>query len=229
MLSRNTLAGAMAVLALSPATLQATQQTGVTVSGRLTVLDQGDRQARDVGTAVVWLESPTRHAVTPDTIRVIMNDKAFGPNVVTIPTGSVIEYLNTDPFNHNVFSLSPEGPFDLGLYGRGESHSTTLNRAGILRVYCNVHARMNAFVVVRDNPFYTQPAGGGSFAIGDVPPGQYEIVAWHERASAMHRQPVTVRAGGATDVNIQLDARGYQFVQHSDKHGKPYRQTGRRY
>lgn len=199
------------------------------VTGRLTVLDDGDRQARDVGQGVVWLETTTGHAVTPDTVEVIMNDKAFQPNVVVVTTGSSVSYPNRDPFNHNVFSLSPEGPFDLGLYGRGEAKFTTLNQPGVLRVYCNVHARMSSYVVVRDNPFFTQPAGDGSFVIDSVPPGRYEIVAWHERAADLTRAPVMVTAAGRSTVELQLDARGYEHQDHLNKFGKPYKRRGRRY
>ena len=137
-------------------------------------------------------------------------------------------FPNHDPFNHNVFSLSPEARFDLGLYGRGESKSTVLSRAGIVRVYCNVHPNMSAIVVVRDNPFYTQAAADGSFTIKDVPPGTYVLHAWHERGGETTRQ-ITVPATGLDNAAVQLDARGYRFVQHLNKFGQPYTQQGRRY
>lgn len=199
------------------------------VSGRITVVDQGDRPAGDVGEAVVWLVSDHRYAVTPDTVQVLMTDKAFQPNVTVVHVGSVVSYPNRDPFNHNVFSLAPEGPFDLGLYGRGDARHTTLNRPGVVRVYCNVHARMSSIVVVRDNPFHTQPAGDGSFAIEGVPPGRYELVAWHERAAEEARRPVEVTAAGVAGLAIELDARGYERVQHMNKYGRPYASRGRRY
>ena len=79
-------------------------------------------------------------------------DKAFSPHVLVVPVGSTVSFPNHDPFNHNVFSLSEENPFDLGLYGRGETRSVRFTRPGIVRVYCNVHAQMSALVVVRDSP-----------------------------------------------------------------------------
>ena len=221
--SAKTTLASLLLLPLSGLTAQSSS-----VSGRVTVLDRGDRQARDVGQAVVWLETDASHAVTPDTVQVQMNDKEFQPGVVVVTTGSAVSYPNRDPFNHNVFSLSPEGPFDLGLYGRGEERTTVLNQAGVLRVYCNVHARMSSYVVVRDNPFFAQPAGDGSFVIEDVPPGRYEIVAWHERAAEPVRQPVTV-GGSRARVELELDARRYERTQHLNKYGKPYKRSGRRY
>ena len=178
-----------------------------------------------VTAGLVW----RRGAVTRDTVRVVMGDKSFQPSVLVVPSGTTIGYLNTDGFNHNVFSLSPEGPFDLGLYGRGQERHTTLTRAGVLRVYCNVHATMSAYVVVRDNPYFTQPSGDGSFRIAGVPPGRYQLLAWHERAGEVLRQPVQVTETGIQGLELQLDARGYERVQHANKHGRPYSRRGRRY
>jgi len=146
-----------------------------------------------------------------------------------VTAGSTVEFPNSDPFDHNVFSLSQEGLFDLGLYGRGMAKSTGFTRPGIIRVYCNVHAQMSAFVVVRDSPFYAQPGGDGSFSIGPVPPGSYTLRAWHERASELPPQTVQVGASGLSRLELQLDARGYKFVQHLNKFGQPYPTRGRRY
>ena len=115
--------------------------------------------------------------------------------MLVVPVGSTVSFPNHDPFNHNVFSLSEENPFDLGLYGRDEVRSVRFARPGLVRVYCNVHAQMSALVVVRDNPWYAQPASDGSFTLGPVPPGSYALHAWHERAPELTR-PLEVTADG---------------------------------
>lgn len=217
--------GLSAVLGTAPAVAQ----RAAAVSGRITVLDKGDKQAVDVGNAVVWLTSARTAAVTPDTVQITTVDKNFRPRVVVVPVGSIVHFPNNDPFDHNVFSLSQEAPFDLGLYGRGTSKSTQFPRPGIIRVYCNVHANMTAAVVVRDSPYFAQPAGDGSFAIAGVPPGEYQLHAWHERAAQFPPQPITVSAAGVSGLDLRLDARGYTFVQHLDKTGQPYARRGRRY
>jgi plastocyanin len=197
------------------------------VRGRLTVLDQHSAEAEDVAQAVVWLDGTG--AQQPLTAEITTSKKAFSPHVLVVPVGSTISFPNHDPFNHNVFSLSEEQPFDLGLYGRGETRSVRFARAGIIRVYCNVHAQMSALIVVRDNPRFTQPASDGSFVLPQVPPGHYQLHAWHERADAETAQPLDVPAGGLDGVALQLDARGYRFKPHLNKYGQPYPQEGRRY
>ena len=198
------------------------------VSGRLTVLDRGNRSATDVGQSVIWLEAAAPGKMTPSRAETFTEGKQFLPRVSVVPVGSTMAFPNHDPFNHNVFSLSPEARFDLGLYGRGESKSAQFTRAGIVRVYCNVHPQMSAIVVVRDNPFFTQPGADGSFTLSEVPPGTYVLHAWHERGGETTR-PVTVPASGLRNAALQLDARGYRFVQHLNKFGQPYTQQGRRY
>jgi plastocyanin len=198
------------------------------VSGRLTLLDKGDRQAEDVGQAVIWLGTRQHSPMPVKPAQVSTADKEFSPHMLVVPLGSTITFDNHDPFNHNVFSLSEGNPFDLGMYGRGETRSVKFGRAGIVRIYCNVHPQMSALVVVRDNPYYGQPSSDGSFSIPSVPPGRYTLHAWHERSSEMSRE-IEVPAGGIDSLELELDARGYKFKPHLNKFGRPYPQEGRRY
>lgn len=201
------------------------------VSGRVTVLDKNNRLAEDVSMAVVWLQPQENVPVHPDSVEITMSDKDFEPHVVVVPVGSVVSFPNHDPFDHNVFSRSDAGPFDLGRYDRGETASTTFRRPGIVRVYCNIHAHMSAVVAVRDNRYFTQPLADGTFTIPAVPPGEYTVHAWHERAKEFTPGHVMVGAAGVSDMAIELDAREYEFVQHLNKFGQPYSEArpGRRY
>ncbi len=198
------------------------------VSGRVTVLDRDDRPAEDVGQAVVWLEAGAPAPVAPIEAEIGTSKKEFAPHVLVVPVGSTVGFPNHDPFNHNVFSLSEENPFDLGLYGRGETRTVRFDRPGVVRVYCNVHAQMSAVVVVRDTPWFAQPSSDGSFVLRNVPPGAYTLHLWHERAPEVTRE-LSVPAAGVGDLTLTLDARGYRFKPHLNKHGLPYPQQGRRY
>jgi hypothetical protein len=61
-----------------------------------------------------------------------------------------------------------------------------------------------------------------------VPSGSYTLHAWHERAPEVS-QPLTVPPEGLDQIALELDARGYEFKPHLNKHGQPYPQQGRRY
>jgi copper binding plastocyanin/azurin family protein len=166
--------------------------------------------------------------MTPVKAEITTAEKQFSPHVLVVPIGSTVNFPNHDPFNHNVFSLSEEHPFDLGLYGRGETRSVKFERAGIIRIYCNVHAQMSALVVVRDNPYYAQPSSDGSFSLPPVPAGRYQLHAWHERSPESTLE-LEIPAVGIDSLDLQLDARGYKFKPHLNKFGQPYPQQGRRY
>src|SRR5205085_7860224 len=133
------------------------------------------------------------------------------PRVIVVPVGTTVNFPNLDPFNHNVFSSDSMNSFDLGLYGRGEAANHRFTRAGLVRVYCNIHPRMSGFVVVRDNAWFAQPGADGSFTIANVPPGTYTIKTWHERGGETSQQ-IRVPAGGLTGLQLSMDASGYAYT-----------------
>src|SRR5829696_1517178 len=116
----------------------AAQVPASTIKGRLSLLEKGERQAEDVGQAVIWLGTKNPVPLPPVEAEINTAEKQFSPHVLVVPLGSTVTFPNHDPFNHNVFSLSEEKPFDLGMYGRGETKSVKFERAGIVRIYCNV-------------------------------------------------------------------------------------------
>ena len=213
---------AVTVTAIRPAVLAGQ------VSGRIQVTDAGGRPAQDLGNAVVFIEG--RGPRVPGTrIDVALDARQFRPRVVVIPVGTTINFPNQDPFNHNVFSVTERNDFDLGLYGRGETRERRFTRAGLVRIYCNVHPRMTGAVVIRDNGWYSQPGADGSFSIADVPGGTYTITVWHERGGAASQQVTVPSSGTLEGVVLTLDASGYQFTQHKNKYGQEYGSTRERY
>ena len=134
---------------------------------------------------------------------------AFVPHVLPIVKGSTVEFPNGDPVYHNVFSLSKAATFDLGRYPRGTSRSVALESPGVVKVFCHLHSDMSAVILVLDNPFFTIPGPDGRFEIDGIPPGDYEVIAWHERAKPQRRL-VTIAAGAAAtaDFNIPLSEPG---------------------
>jgi plastocyanin len=196
-------------------------QTLARVTGRITMLERDKRTSGDLSDAVLWLESGAGTLAEARTFDITINDKVYTPRVVVAPVGSTARFPNHDPFNHNVFSVSEPNGFDLGLFGRNDSRSKTFTGPGLVRVYCNIHPRMVAYVVLVSNRHYTQPANDGSFAITDVPPGRYKLNVWHERIPTVVVQDVVV-AANTPPVQVQLDARKYRWQQHRNKFGKTY-------
>ena len=217
----------LVVLAASLGPMQANAQTPVArtveVSGRIVILEKDNKPSPDLGDAVLYLEGSglTVAVARPVTVEIAITDKAYAPHVLVVPVGSAVRFPNHDPFNHNVFSLSEPNQFDLGLYGRGEAKSQTFANPGLVRVFCNVHPRMVAFVQVMAGRHFTQPAADGSFEITPVPPGTWVLHAWHERSPEV-TQTVSVTTAGALGIELALDARGFRWTPHKNKYGKDY-------
>jgi plastocyanin len=209
-------AGIVALLTLSGGAL-ANQ-----VAGRIVILEKDNKPSPDLGDAVVYLEGAATPATAaaPVTLDIAITDKVYAPHVVVVPVGSTVRFPNHDPFNHNVFSLSEPNTFDLGLYGRGEAKSWTFQHPGLVRVYCNVHPRMVAYVLVMANRLFAQPGQDGSFTIENVPAGRHRLHVWHERIPTEVVKEVTAGAGG--DLQIALNARGYKWQPHRNKYGRNY-------
>jgi plastocyanin len=134
---------------------------------------------------------------------VIQSQESFFPHVLPIVAGSTVEFPNGDPFFHNVFSLSRARSFDLGRYPQGASKSIRFDRPGAVQVFCHIHANMSAVILVLENAFFSRADSAGRFAIGNVPPGRYRVVAWHERIHPV-TQTVDVTAGTISRIDYRI-------------------------
>jgi plastocyanin len=155
--------------------------------------------------AVVYLESQTGKAVNyqPPAAHPILDqrDLAFHPQVLPILVGTTVDFPNKDNLFHNVFSYSSPKEFDLGRYPTGESKSVRFDKAGVVRVYCDIHSHMNATILVLDNPFFAVPDDGGSFVLKNVPNGTYMARLWYGRELAAS-QSVTIKNSESVSVNF---------------------------
>jgi plastocyanin len=191
-----------------------------TVQGRLAIVEKDGKAASDVADAVVWVEGP-KVGPRPSSATITMKGKAFVPRVVVVPVGGEVEFPNLDPVFHNVFSVSGENRFDLDLYKKPKSRTWTFRHPGLVRVYCNIHPQMSAFVLVRDSPFWARAGADGRFAIEGVPAGSWTVKAWHERGGEAS-SPVTVGEEQGAEVSLSLDASRYKRAPHKNKFGKDY-------
>jgi plastocyanin len=135
--------------------------------------------------------------------RLAQHDTSFAPSLLVVPAGSTVDFTNQDPFFHNVFSYSPTKRFDLGRYPRGESRPVTFDRAGTVKVFCEIHRWMRAGVVVVENPYHAQVRPDGSFTLRNVPPGSYKLAVW-DFDRGTRTVNVTVPADGTARVDVRI-------------------------
>lgn len=163
--------------------------------------------APDRRRAVVYLETAPRGAFEGlKEVRATMDQRreAFAPHVLAITTGTVVDFRNSDQTYHNVFSLSRARRFDLGRYAAGRSKSVKFDRPGVVRVFCDIHSHMNAFILVFSHQFFAVTDAQGRYRIDRVPPGTYRVVVWNEVARAEPRTIQIPPTGGLVESNFVL-------------------------
>jgi plastocyanin len=146
--------------------------------------------------------------------------KTFQPRVLAIPAGSTVQFPNDDPVFHNVFSLNPPEPFDLGLYREGASKSQTFKEPGVYRVFCNIHPQMSAVILVAATPYIVEADASGAYRL-DLHAGRYRITAWSERSQPVSAE-VTVSAVAATLTDLTLDESKAVVATRTNKFGQEY-------
>jgi len=130
-------------------------------------------------------------------------NETFVPHVLPVPLGTRVRFLNSDDVYHNVFSFSPAKTFDLGRYKKGKTRSVMFDKPGIVKVYCDIHTHMNAFILVLENPYFSLTRDNGSFEIKDIPAGSYVLKAWHGRGPEK-AQAVVVEETGVQHINFEF-------------------------
>ena len=83
----------------------------------------------------------------------------------------------------------------------GSTFTETFERPDSILVRCDLHSQMTAYILVLPNTFYTMPAEDGSYSLAGIPPGSYELTAWHELFGRV-TVPVDVASGGITPVEV---------------------------
>ncbi len=155
--------------------------------------------------SVVYLEGASSEAFGHGNTRRVLIDQrseTFVPHLVAVTAGSEVDFPNSDETYHNVFSLSPLRSFDLGRYASGRSKSVRFDRPGIIRVFCDIHSHMSAFVLVFDHQFFAVTDDEGRYRIEGVPPGTYTVVRWHELFDPQMRSVEVPEGGGEVEVSF---------------------------
>jgi plastocyanin len=149
--------------------------------------------------AVVWLDAPAAPATAPPRVVISQRNLTFAPHVLAVRVGTTVELPNDDRVFHNVFSFHDGKSFDLGVYPVGTSRRVTFDRAGLSRIFCNIHPGMAAYVLAVDSPFFGVSDAQGRFSIPAVPPGVYTYHAWRA-GGQMLTGSITVEAATLLDV-----------------------------
>jgi plastocyanin len=202
----------------------------VSVTGKVELRDSREvsvRKRLDYSGVVVALvpTKPTSH-LTDVHATMLQKDKMFTPHILAIEVGTYVDFPNADPIFHNAFSSYNGKVFDLGLYAPGSTKSERFSKEGIIRVFCNIHSSMSAVIVVLPTPSFATTKRDGIFHISNVPPGDYQLTVFHERATetalrALSRR-VSVEQTPLVLSTIVISEAGFLQMPHNNKYGRGY-------
>ena len=203
-----------------------------TVTGRVQLRDSRDPAVRNRGDfsgvvlSLTPLLGPRAAQSIPPHFTILQKDKTFSPHVLAIPVGSFVDFPNADPIFHNAFSSYSGQVFDIGLYPPGSNRSVRFTRAGVVRVFCNIHSSMSAMIAVLATPYFAITRRDGTFEIPDVAAGEYDLSVLHERATETALETlgrkVTVSQEALALPPIVISEAGYLPIPHKNKYGHDY-------
>jgi plastocyanin len=127
----------------------------------------------------------------------------FKPHVALVPVGAPLDILNNDGILHNFHTYSSKNAaINKAQPGFKKKMTETFAQPEVIKVSCDAHGWMSAWVVVTENPSAVT-LDGGAFKIGDVPAGNHKLEIWHETLGKLTKD-ITVKAGEETKVTIEL-------------------------
>lgn len=128
----------------------------------------------------------------------------FRPHVVVVPKGQPLRVLNSDGVLHNVHLHAKKNePFNRSMPGRVKQLDVTFDYSERIRVGCDVHPWMSAWIVVAKHPYYAVTGKDGAFRLEGVPTGSYTVEIWHEKFGKQQAD-VTVTSGVEATVEFVL-------------------------
>jgi hypothetical protein len=167
----------------------------------------------ELADTVVFLEGVKDKSAGASAKPVVLDQKGclYVPQILALQTGQKLLVKNSDPVMHNVHSVPAEGT------GNEEMNQAQLAGAAdltlsfpkpemFLKLKCDVHQWMFAWVSVFDHPYFAVSAKDGTFKIPNVPPGKYTIKAMHRKAGAV-TQVIEVKEGAPTKADFTLGAK----------------------
>lgn len=177
---------------------------------------------RGVKGSVILLEGVTKGKKATGDVMLDNHKCLFVGHVTAAGPGDRVRVKNSDPVLHNTHGkLGKPTVFNLALPNKDQMIDVTkrLTKPGVVRVLCDAHPHMMAWMIVHDSPYYAVTDDKGAFKIDGVPPGTYKVTLWHEgfRAKGVDKdgrpayedpvtvtKEITVAPKGAATVDFEL-------------------------
>jgi hypothetical protein len=172
---------------------------------------------RDVVVAVVGVEKGKPFDYTP---RIELENCRIGPFVTPVRNRHPFMIVNRDPVVHDIQGYTIEDPYTFAMFNKPMLPESTAvkeirfrNGHYIFRTQCGVHDFMQSWGLAVGNPYFAVTGPDGSYTIPDLPPGTYDVVAWHPHMS-VRAERITVTADEKVELNFEFDSSEVEIPLH---------------
>jgi hypothetical protein len=164
--------------------------------------------AGEFANVIVYLEEPpaTSDGSSLEPKLLDQVNCVYSPHVLALQTNQKLRVRSSDATLHNVHydpKLNPSENF--GMTGAGQERVVSFKLPEFIRVRCDVHPWMSAWIGVFDHSYFAVSGPDGSFEIAELPEGEYTLVAWHERLGKQQLR-VTVEGDEPAAVTVTYQA-----------------------
>lgn len=161
-----------------------------------------DKGIQNAVVSVAGLKGAPAKLANPPTVD--QKGCVFRPHVLIAPVGVAIDVLNNDGILHNFHTHGTKNtPMNRAQPGFRKKMSETFAQPEIIKVSCDAHSWMTAWLVITDHPYIDATDSSGTFKIADVPPGNHTVEVWHETLGKVTKT-VAVKAGEEAKITIEL-------------------------
>lgn len=172
---------------------------------------------QNVVVAVVGVEQGKRFDYTPE---ISLENCRIGPFVTPVRNHHPLTIVNKDPVVHDIQAYTINDPYAFGMFNKPMLPESTASKKIVFRknhylfkTQCGVHDFMQSWGMAVGNPYFAVTGPDGGFSITDLPPGTYDVVAWHPHMAVQSKQ-VTVPANGHADLSFEFDSAEVDIPLH---------------
>jgi plastocyanin len=132
----------------------------------------------------------------------------YAPHVMGMMAGQALKITNSDDTAHNIHAKpNKNSEFNFGQPQKGmeairKGPETFTQPEIMVSVKCDVHPWMSAFIGVVEHPFFATSGEDGTYEIKDLPDGEYELEAWHEKWGKQTFK-ITIKGGAAAEHDVK--------------------------
>lgn len=193
----------------APKALPITKDNAVCGSGNREIVEVAAKGGNLAG-AVVYVAKIDRGKAWGEAEKPLLDQKGcrFNPSVLVVKKDSELTIRNSDPVLHNIHTYEIIGTvrrtmFNVGQPDKGDMQQPVkMRRSNVVKIECDAHDFMHAWGFAADNPYAAVTKEDGSFTIDNLPPGDYELKAWHP---VLGEKSATVSVKGAAAASASFE------------------------